>query len=138
MLGIALNSGRATVFDRDQHAARVRAVVRTGGVDDALHSKDYMGNEITGLISANRRHTRNSVGNVFRQSNNQGGGQIRPPRSLALIEGCYCPAGSTRTRAATTTGSPFAGFLKTSPRAIRFGVPACCNPARPSMFTKKV
>src|ERR1700686_3970456 len=37
MLRIALNLGGAAVFDSDQDAAGVRAVVRAGGMDDALH-----------------------------------------------------------------------------------------------------
>jgi len=37
MLGIALDFGGAAVFDGDQDAASVWAVVRAGGVDDALH-----------------------------------------------------------------------------------------------------
>ena len=39
VLGIALNSGGAAVFDGDQDAAGIRAVMRAGGVDDALHSQ---------------------------------------------------------------------------------------------------
>jgi hypothetical protein len=39
MLGIALNSGSASVLDGDQDAASVRAVMRTGGEDDALHPR---------------------------------------------------------------------------------------------------
>ncbi len=38
MLGIALDFGGAAIFDSDQDAAGVRAVVRAGGVDDALHA----------------------------------------------------------------------------------------------------
>jgi hypothetical protein len=37
VLGIALNPGGAAVFNGDQDAAGIRAVVRAGGVDDALH-----------------------------------------------------------------------------------------------------
>jgi hypothetical protein len=37
MLGIALNLGRAPILDGDEDAACVRAIVRAGGVDDALH-----------------------------------------------------------------------------------------------------
>src|SRR6266481_4350454 len=44
MLRIALNFGGAAIFNGDEDAAGVRAVVRAGGVDDALHPqiiKDY-------------------------------------------------------------------------------------------------
>src|SRR5208337_3494453 len=37
VLGIALNLGGPAVFDGDQNAASVRAVMRAGSVDDALH-----------------------------------------------------------------------------------------------------
>ena len=37
MLRIALNPGSAPIVDSDQDAASVRAVVRTSGMDDALH-----------------------------------------------------------------------------------------------------
>src|SRR5581483_9743846 len=37
MRRVTLDPGRAPVFDRDQHTAGVRAVVRAGGMDYALH-----------------------------------------------------------------------------------------------------
>ncbi len=37
MLGIALNFGGAAVLDGDQYAAGIRAIVRAGGMNDALH-----------------------------------------------------------------------------------------------------
>ena len=37
VLGIALDFGGASVLDGDQNAASIRAIMRTGGVDDALH-----------------------------------------------------------------------------------------------------
>src|SRR6202521_3483547 len=39
MLTIALNLGGAAVFDSDQDAEGVTAVVRAGGMDDALHPR---------------------------------------------------------------------------------------------------
>src|SRR5208337_742852 len=42
VLGIALNSGSPAVFDGDQDAAGVRAIVRAGSVDDALHPRIIM------------------------------------------------------------------------------------------------
>ena len=45
VLGIALNFGGAAIFDGDQDAAGIRAVVRAGSVDNALHAR------IIGIIS---------------------------------------------------------------------------------------
>src|SRR5208337_1705616 len=41
VFAIALNLRGPSVFDGDQHAAGIRAIVRAGGMDDALHSSDY-------------------------------------------------------------------------------------------------
>jgi hypothetical protein len=41
MLGVALNLRGPAVFDGDQHAAGIGAIVRAGSVDDALHISDY-------------------------------------------------------------------------------------------------
>ena len=37
MRRIALDLGRTTVLDGNQHSAGIRAIVRTGGVNDLLH-----------------------------------------------------------------------------------------------------
>jgi hypothetical protein len=37
MGGIALNPGGAAILNRNQHTARIRAIVRTRGMDDLLH-----------------------------------------------------------------------------------------------------
>ena len=47
--GIALDFGGAAVFDGDQDAAGVRAVVRAGGMDDALHPRIIKDSVETGL-----------------------------------------------------------------------------------------
>src|SRR6202158_1675975 len=49
MLRIALNFGSAAVFDSDQNAAGVRAIVRAGGVNDALHPRIIKDSVETGL-----------------------------------------------------------------------------------------
>jgi hypothetical protein len=38
MLRIALNLGRAAVFDGDEDTAGVRTIVRTGGMNHVLHA----------------------------------------------------------------------------------------------------
>ena len=43
MSGIALNASGTAVFDGDQNAAGVGAIVGTGGVDGLLHCFDYTG-----------------------------------------------------------------------------------------------
>src|SRR6267154_3675844 len=47
--GITLNLGGAAVFDGDQDAAGVRAVVRAGGMDDVLHPRIIKDSVETGL-----------------------------------------------------------------------------------------
>src|SRR6266853_3842691 len=50
MLGIALDFSRAAVFDSDQDAAGVRAVVRAGGMDDVLHPRIIKDSIETGAL----------------------------------------------------------------------------------------
>jgi hypothetical protein len=71
MLGITLNFGGAAIFNGDQDAAGVRAIVRAGSVDDALHL------QIIGAISpASHRETEENP----LPSCKLRGGQVRPPR----------------------------------------------------------
>src|ERR1700687_5192379 len=70
MLGIALNFGGAAVFDSDQDAAGVRAVVRAGGMDDALHPRIIKDSVETGLAPSSENAggdaaSRVSTGNLF-------------------------------------------------------------------------
>ncbi|SPE35003.1 hypothetical protein SBA7_1230014 [Candidatus Sulfotelmatobacter sp. SbA7] len=53
MRGIALDPGRTAVFNGDQDAAGVGAIVGTGGVDDLLHCFDYTG---TGALRPGARN----------------------------------------------------------------------------------
>jgi hypothetical protein len=78
MLGIALDFGGAAVFDSDQDAAGVRAVVRAGGMDDVLHPRIIKDSVETGLCPVSRRGKGDAE--VASHDDGRDGGKIMPRR----------------------------------------------------------
>jgi hypothetical protein len=67
MHGIALDFGGAAIFDSDQDAAGVRAVVRAGGVDDALHPRIIKDSVEMGLARLRRTQRRRGKPRLYRR-----------------------------------------------------------------------
>lgn len=121
MFRITLNLRRPPILHGNQHPASIGAIVRTHGMNDLLHPLDY-----TVPSKPTRASTRK-----------QKAGQLTLPGSKQTARN-YSGGGRTRTRPATTKGTPVLWFLNTNPRETRFGVPAAARPGNPSMFSNTV